>query len=129
MFLIWHFIIAVNLNSVYEWSFDAFTYDVMKKVEDYHSKHPQTKTIELNITNFLHPSLSYYAKTLQLTWLTITNPQDTKIDTASQALFYYTTADHVNELKNYTLVKSYRPAGVLLPIKDASPVQVLLQHK
>ncbi len=129
LLLLWHFAVAINLNSVYEWSFDAYTYDVMNTIESYKQQHPETKKIELNLTSFLHPSFSFYVKTKNLPWFILANPQSSNIDTTSQTLFYYTIADHVAELKNYSVVKRFKPNGILLPIVNAGHDQVLLMHK
>jgi len=129
LLLIWHFISAANLTSAYEWSFDAYTYDVMHHIKDYRSKHPETKAIELNLTGFLSPSFTYYVSTHPTSWFSLSPLKNAGIDTTSQSLYYYTTADHITDLKNYVVVKTFRPNGILLPIVNASPEQVLLMHK
>lgn len=129
LMLIFHFALAVNLKSAYEWSFDAYTYDVMNHIKAYRQQHPETKTIELNLTNFLHPSFSFYQQTNKLPWFILYNPQDTGVDSNSNALFYYTTSDHLSALKNYAVVKRYKPNGILLPDAPAGSEQVLLIYK
>jgi len=127
LFFVLNFSRAVNLKSVYEWSYDAYTYDVLDYMNDYRHKHPDIKSIEMNSSWLFNPSFSFYTSTGKFPWLEITDTHE-YTDTASQTLFYYATKDDASRLLNYTPVKLFTPTGIV-PGCDTANILLLMIHK
>ena len=122
IFFVITFVRAVNLRYVYEWSYDAYTYDVYAYMDKYRNEHPELKTMEVNSSWLFYPSLSYYTSTGRMPWLHAVYTH-TNVDTVSTSLFYYATIDDAAQLKNYRVVREFE-AATHLP-----PRQVLMIHK
>jgi hypothetical protein len=114
LFFLVNFSRTVTLKSVYEWSYDAYTYDVVGYLRDYRQKHPESQTIEIKLGGHFYPSFFYYhyMDYKNLRWLDIT----TRFDTVTQPLFYYATADEEPKLIHYKPAQSFGPDGQVLMI-------------
>ncbi len=127
IFFVLHFINAVNFTSVYEWSFDAYTYDVLDYIESYRNEHKGLDTVELNLTNYFRNSFYFATAGNTRPWLKIKD-DTSKVNTLSQTLFYYATAADAAQLKNYIPVKRFVPTGGMPGSSGADKSQLLLLY-
>jgi hypothetical protein len=111
IFFIVNFYRAVNLKSVREWSYDAYTYDVVNYIDTYRQKHPEAK-IGLKLGGHFFPSFFYYhyMNYNKLRWLDMV----TRFDTVTQPLFFYGTAEERPIFKNYIPVQIFGPDSQML---------------
>jgi hypothetical protein len=129
-----HFACCVNLKSFYDWSYDAYTCDVMDYIDNYRHQHPEAKVVDLNLSNGFRNSFVFYTGTHHVPWLTILYPgndslQNNMADTSSESLFYYSGDKNVAALKNYKVVEKFRATGMPLPVNDPNSEQLLLINR
>jgi hypothetical protein len=133
VFLFGNFICCVNLKSVYEWSYDAYTSDVIDYLKEYKLKHPEQKTVDLSLSNCFRFSFKYYTLTHSTPWLLMPDlekesPAHSTVDTTVHTLFYYTAYRNLAALKNYSPVKRFNVTGLLATVDTPGTQQVLLMH-
>jgi hypothetical protein len=113
IFFVANFYRAANLKSVREWSYDAYTYDVVNYIDTYRQKHPEAR-IGLKLGGHFFPSFFYYhyMNYNKLRWLDMV----TRFDTVTQPLFFYGTAEERPIFKNYMPVQIFGPDSQVLMI-------------
>jgi drug/metabolite transporter (DMT)-like permease len=132
LFFVFNFSRNVNLKSVYEWSYDAYTADVINAIDDYRHKHPGITKIELKPAPYFQYSFVYYAKCNKLTWLTFHDPLgeimiNNLADTVPQVVFCYTAAGKEAAGKAKSTIKTFTATGLPAPLyyKYLDSVQTL----
>lgn len=88
---------SANLNSSFEWWYDADTYKVLNYLEGEHRKNNSPLT--LNCSWWFFPSLNFHIVTENKDWIKLAPfHQDFNPETDAQYKYYYTTSDDTKRL-------------------------------
>jgi len=102
-----------NLYSSAEWDYDSNTKNMLETLTSYKANnHDQSKKVTLGINWLFEPTINFYRKTHNLSWLM---PVDRKgIEATDDYLYIFENEINKIEVSNYKVIKKYENSRTLL---------------
>lgn len=105
---LWHIKTCFNMNSTYEWWFDADNKKVMQAISAAPKPEKPNEKISLKCNWLFQPSLTYYTK-IDYSEVVAEPPYNKSIDTSEIVDYYYITSEDRNDWfeRNYSVYQAY----------------------
>ncbi len=114
LFSFFHFYKSFKFKSVKEWNFDAYTFEVLNKIEQIHNE--TNAPVQLDIHWLFHPSFHFYKETKKLHWLQLGSyHKEPNFD--NKYMYYYTIVDDLELAKRMNYEKVFDINGYQFLLK------------